>query len=147
MTTALGSRTDRNVTGRTILKEHLKMYTELSRRPFTPKTAPRIAAITALLACAPAAVLAAGAAAGPTETATARVSLADLDLGTPAGLRVARERLGAIATRLCGKFADERRISSRQTQQDCVRDTLADALARLQVTKVAATSDQDRATR
>jgi UrcA family protein len=62
---------------------------------------------------------------------SATVSLSDLDLTTPEGMRSARERLARQALTLCRKFSDSRRISDRETVADCVRDALAEALAQL----------------
>ena len=61
-------------------------------------------------------------------TLGATVSLADLDLSTPEGARIARERLEANVQRLCGELA-RRQASYRPNKAACVRDTLAAALA------------------
>jgi UrcA family protein len=72
------------------------------------------------------------------ETLSANVSLADLDLTTPQGERVARERLQTAATRLCNTFGDTRRVSNAATVEACTRDALNDALSRLNVRRLAA---------
>jgi UrcA family protein len=61
-------------------------------------------------------------------TLGATVSLADLDLSTPEGARIARERLEAIVQRLCGELA-RRQASYRPNNAACVHDSLAAALA------------------
>jgi UrcA family protein len=63
---------------------------------------------------------------GNSVTLGATVSLADLDLSTLEGARIARERLEAIAQRLCGELA-RRRVSYRPNNAACVHDTLAAA--------------------
>jgi UrcA family protein len=55
------------------------------------------------------------------ERLSASVSLSDLDLASPEGMRVARERVRKQALRLCRKFSDSRRISDRETVADCMR--------------------------
>lgn len=62
------------------------------------------------------------------ESATATVSLADLDLSTPEGYRAASARLAKVAQRLCRKLGDNRRVSHWATYADCCRETLANAL-------------------
>ncbi len=62
-------------------------------------------------------------------TRAAHVSLADLDLSTLEGARIARERLEAIARRLCGELARQQDLSYQANYAACVHDTLAGALA------------------
>jgi UrcA family protein len=62
-------------------------------------------------------------------TRTATVSLADLDLSTPEGARIARERLEVMARRVCGELARLPDSSYQPNYVACVRDTLAGALA------------------
>jgi len=57
------------------------------------------------------------------------VSLADLDLSTLEGARIARERLEAIAQRLCGELARRQDLSYQLSYAACVHDSLAGALA------------------
>ena len=66
-----------------------------------------------------------------TETVSARVSLADLDVSTPQGARAASARLAKAAQRLCRKLGDTRRASDWATYTDCYNETLANALRRL----------------
>ena len=67
-----------------------------------------------------------------TDAATGTVALAALDLSTSAGLAEAHERLAIMAKRLCRKFRDDRKVDDWQTYVDCVHDTLAIALNRIQ---------------
>lgn len=62
-------------------------------------------------------------------TRAANVSLADLDLSTLEGARIARERLAAIARRVCGELARGQDLSYQPNYSACVHDTLAGALA------------------
>lgn len=57
------------------------------------------------------------------------VSLADLDLSTLEGVRIARERLEAMARRLCGELARRQDLSYQPNYAACVHDTLTGALA------------------
>ena len=62
-------------------------------------------------------------------TLGARVSLADLDLSTLEGAVLARQRLEAMARRLCGELARRQDLSYQSNYEACVHDTLAGALA------------------
>jgi UrcA family protein len=64
-------------------------------------------------------------------TRVADVSLADLNLSTPDGMRVARERLHAMAERICAVRADNRGVSSQPSFVVCVDNTLAGALGNI----------------
>jgi UrcA family protein len=57
------------------------------------------------------------------------VSLADLDLSTPEGARIARERLETITRRICGELARRQDLSYQPSFAACVQDSLARALA------------------
>jgi len=70
-------------------------------------------------------------------TRTATVSLADLDLSTPEGARMARERLEAMARRVCGELARLPDSSYQPNYAACVQDTLAGALAQADAVAVA----------
>lgn len=67
----------------------------------------------------------------PTETAVATVTVADLDLSTAEGARIARRRLQVAALRLCRAFSDSRRVANVATLRDCSRDAVADAVRRV----------------
>jgi UrcA family protein len=62
-------------------------------------------------------------------TRAANVSLADLNLSTPEGFRVASERLEAMARRLCAELAQNHDLSYRPNWTACVNDTVAGPLA------------------
>jgi UrcA family protein len=61
----------------------------------------------------------------------ADVSLADLDLSTPKGMRLARDRLLAMAQRVCAGSANSRDLSSQPNFVVCVDSTLAVHLKQL----------------
>ena len=62
-------------------------------------------------------------------TLGASVSLTDLDLSTLEGAAIARQRLDAMAQRLCGELARRQDLSYQTNYAVCVHDTLAGALA------------------
>jgi len=66
-------------------------------------------------------------------TRAANVSVADLDLSTVEGSRVARERLEAMARRLCAELARSKDLSYRPNWAACVNDTITGALAQAKV--------------
>lgn len=59
------------------------------------------------------------------------VALADLNLSTPDGMRVARDRLHTMAQRVCAAPADNRVPSSQPTFAACVERTLENALRQI----------------
>jgi UrcA family protein len=65
-------------------------------------------------------------------TAAGTVVLAGLDLSKPAGAREAHRRLTIMSERLCRKFRDDRKVDDWENYVDCVHDTLASALERIQ---------------
>jgi UrcA family protein len=71
-------------------------------------------------------------AADPPPTLTKKVSLADLDLTTPAGERAALERLHAMARTLCSRLEDELDLGRQPRFVACVEDAMAAAAVRLQ---------------
>jgi len=66
----------------------------------------------------------------PTRTGSsvAEVSLSDLNLSTPEGMRMARYRLHAMAARLCAHDGGGRVPSSQPATGACVESTVANAL-------------------
>jgi len=60
-----------------------------------------------------------------------RVSLTDLDLSTPEGVRAAHKRLRGKAEYLCRQLWDGVTTTYRWTYTACVEKTLADAIQRL----------------
>jgi len=69
------------------------------------------------------------------------VSLAGIDLSTAAGVAAAQARIADGARRLCRQFEDSRRVSSRATYADCVRDTRTAALHQLELQATAALAE------
>jgi len=103
----------------------------LSRRLSSPRPAARMAILMAMFAIAPFAAIADQHAAIAPDTRVADVSLADLDLSTPEGMRVASERLHTMAQRVCAEPADTRGLSSQPNFVACVDSTLAGALRQI----------------
>ena len=102
------------------------------------------AAMAALLALAPGWAVAREPSRKAAETVATTVALADLDLSTSEGARIARERLTSAAARLCRTFGDTRKVSDAATIADCTRDTLEEALRRLSLQQVAVSREPDR---
>lgn len=111
--------------------------THLLNRSTSPLNAIRTAAVAALFALASAA-LADPPAPPAVETRSAKVSLAGLDLATPAGARAALERLKIAAQHLCWELGDVRKISYQATYNACVNETLTDAVRRVNAPTLAA---------
>jgi len=105
--------------------------TRLSRPLRTPRASVRTLIFIALVAMAPAAAIADQHAATAPETRVADVSLADLDLSTPQGMRAARERLHTMAQRVCAKSTDNHGLSPQPDLIACVDSTLASALGQI----------------
>ncbi len=103
----------------------------------------KVAAGISLLGCslASVAVRAESPAKTSPETATAAVSLADLDLTTPAGMDAARERVTLAAQKLCRHFLDDRKASSWATYTDCSRETVASAFRQLDAKSLVARTE------
>jgi UrcA family protein len=68
-----------------------------------------------------------------TVTVGASVSLADLDLSTLEGADTARQRLDALARRLCGELAKRRDLLYPPSYASCVHETFARALAQADI--------------
>jgi UrcA family protein len=76
----------------------------------------------------------------PAESRVTKIALADLDLASPQGVRVARQRVTAAAQRLCWQLGDPNRASNRATVSACVRATIAETMEAIQPPQVAALS-------
>lgn len=85
--------------------------------------------LMALLALAPIAVIAQSQAAG-TEVRTSTVTLADLDLSTPDGVNIARDRLHEAARQLCSQSVGEDPAHPGKFIA-CMNDTVTDALRQI----------------
>jgi UrcA family protein len=81
-----------------------------------------------------------------TVTRAAKVSLADLDLSRPEGMRTARDRLHAIAQRLCAELARSHELAYRPNFAACVADTREAALRRVDALATAKESRTARST-
>jgi len=77
--------------------------------------------------------------AAPPRTLDSKVSLSDLDLSTPEGVRAAHKRLERKAEYLCRQLGDSVSTTYRWTHAACVQATLADAIERLNVPALVAT--------
>ena len=65
------------------------------------------------------------------ETSSAKVSLAGLDLSTPEGLGIARDRLHDAARLLCSRVADSRDLGHQPHFVACVDEAMAAALRQI----------------
>jgi UrcA family protein len=108
------------------------------RRSFSPHTWLGTSGMLVLFGLAPAAALADPTAAPVAATRSAKVSLADLDLSTPAGARVAYERIRRLAVRLCDDRGDPLSRYHAAAYNACVRETVADAVRQIQAPALAA---------
>jgi UrcA family protein len=116
----------------------MNMNAYLRRWTIDPKAFLRPVALAAMLAVVANSVLAESPSApAKAESVAATVSLADLDISTPDGIRSAHARLARVAQHLCRKLGDNRKVSDPATYADCCRETLANALRQLNVPVVA----------
>ncbi|HWS68043.1 MAG TPA: UrcA family protein [Steroidobacteraceae bacterium] len=104
--------------------------TYMTRR-FGSQVAVRTTALMALLTLAAVAAIALTPAAAGVETRTSNLSLADLDLSTPAGVDAARDRLQQTARRWCSQVADRQDLSHQPNFIACMDETLAAALRQI----------------
>ena len=108
----------------------------------TPDTSPGRACLSAVLAGVSVALSAAlpviARADPPPRALESKVSLADLDLSTAAGVRAAHRRVRAKAEHLCHQLWDDNSATFRWTYAACVEDTVASALQQLKVPALAA---------
>jgi|SRR6516225_10265157 UrcA family protein len=72
------------------------------------------------------------------------VSLSDLDLSTPEGVRAAHKRLKGKAEHLCRQLWDDVSATFRWTYDACVKETFANAIRQLNAPALA-TADRARA--
>ena len=94
-------------------------------------------ACAAMFAIVPAEVLANPPSAPAPRALESKVSLADLDLSTAAGVREAHRRVRAKAEHLCHQLWDDNSASFRWTYAACVEDTVASAVQRLSLPALA----------
>ncbi|HLQ08560.1 MAG TPA: UrcA family protein [Steroidobacteraceae bacterium] len=100
-------------------------------RPGERHTAAVAAILMALSGMVPVATIADQPATAPAVSRVADVALADLDLATAEGLRVARDRLHTMARHVCAQPAGSGGLSSEPTFVACVDSTLAGALRQI----------------
>jgi UrcA family protein len=74
------------------------------------------------------------------NTATLNVSLADLDLSTAEGKRVAHKRLRRVAERLCSRLSDELDLGRAQHAAACIERTMTDVQSQITGQQLAARS-------
>jgi UrcA family protein len=98
-------------------------------------TASAAATLVALFGIVPVATLADQHAAATTVRSVADVSLSDLNLSTTEGMRLARDRLHAMAERLCANRGGGPEPSSQPAFGACVDATMANALRRIDALK------------
>ena len=67
----------------------------------------------------------------PNMTRSATVSLADLDLTTPAGLNAARDRVNKTARHLCSSVSDPLDLSHHANYVICVDEAVAGAMLKI----------------
>jgi len=72
------------------------------------------------------------------DSRSMKVSLADLDVGTPAGAQVARDRIHEAARRLCSQLDDMDDLGHQPQFVACVESAMAEAWQRLPGPAVAA---------
>ena len=77
----------------------------------------------------------------------ADVSLADLNLSSPEGMRTAHDRLQAMAQRVCAEAANGRDLSSEPNFAVCVQSTLAAHLKQINALGQNKVSVRDSVTR
>lgn len=111
----------------------MKIETQPAQRLFSPLSF-RAAALVALFALTSAVALAHQ----PPATRVAKVSLTDLDLSTPEGARAAYERIKTTAKHLCFQLSDSRKVDDQVLYKECLVETLADIVRRINAPTVAA---------
>jgi len=97
-----------------------------------------VTAYVALTAIAPLVVFADPPAAPAPRILESAVSLSDLDLSTAEGVRAAHRRLNRKAENLCRQLWDDVSATYRWSYAACVRETLAEAVQRLNVPALSA---------
>ena len=116
----------------------MNIKTRRDHRFFDRKTLLPAVAVAVMLAGVTDSVLAnPPPAAAKAESVVETVSLTELDVSTPEGVRAVRARLAKVAQRLCRKLGDVRRASDWATYTDCYRESLANALRQINPSVVA----------
>ena len=81
------------------------------------------------------------------DGSVADVALSDLDLSTPEGMRVTRDRLHTMAERVCAPRGGSRDPSSQPNFAVCVDSTVANALRQIDALKQTKTTVRNSVTR
>src|SRR5260370_3862019 len=126
---------------------HMNTESNLPRRLGGRHTAIGATILMALFGIAPDPTIADQHAATAAVSRVADISLADLDLSTPEGMRAARERLHAMAQRVCAEPAVGRGRSSQPNFAACVDTTLAEALRHIDALRQTNTTVRNSVTR
>ena len=126
---------------------HRNAATCLSRSLTSPYSTLAAAIAAALLVVAPLAAIADQPIAATAEARMADVSLADLNLSSPEGMRTAHDRLQAMAQRVCAEAANGRDLSSEPNFAVCVQSTLAAHLKQINALGQNKVSVRDSVTR
>jgi UrcA family protein len=111
----------------------MKNETPPAHRSFNPLISIGAAALIAVFALTSVEALADQ----PPATRVATVSLTGLDLSTPEGARLAYERIKTTVKRLCFQLSDSRKIDDQILYNECLVDTLADTVRRINSPTVA----------
>jgi UrcA family protein len=119
----------------------------LSRRLIARYSTVRPAIVAALLAVAPAAAIADQPTTATADPRIADVSLADLNLSSAEGMGTARNRLLAMAQRVCAEAGNGRDLSSEPNFAVCVESTLAGHLKQINALGQNKVSVRDSVTR
>ncbi len=110
-------------------------------------SAARAAILMALFGIVLVGTLADQPAAAAAVSRVADVSLSDLNLSTPEGMRVARDRLHTMAERVCAGRGGSREPSSQPTFAACVDSTVANALRQIEALRQTNTTVRNSVTR
>ena len=103
----------------------------LSDRSSRGRAASGAALLAALFGIVPVCAIADESAAATAVSRAAAVSLSDLDLSTPEGMRLARDRLHTMAEQVCAEGGGDREPSSQAASDACVDSTVATALRQI----------------
>jgi UrcA family protein len=125
----------------------MNTHSNLPRRLSGRHTAVGAAILMALFGIVPVATIADQGAVTTAVSRVVEVSLADLNLSTPTGMREAQERLRAMAQRVCAESSNPRGLSSQANFVACVDNTLAAHLRQIDALKQINVTTHDSVTR
>jgi UrcA family protein len=110
----------------------MKNDTHSGERSFRPLISTKEAVLITLFA-----MTSAARADQPPATRVAKVSLTGLDMSTPEGAREGSARIKTTVKRLCFQLTDSRKIDDQALYNQCLVETLADAVRRINASTVA----------